>query len=101
MKRPVKAEVDAPMSTKPFSSSKGRCAASDKENEKVKKEMAKIDAMELSDIESSEWQEAKQQYVLSSQKRQHDIEAAENIKRKVCEATSSAFGISPMLKLCL
>lgn len=86
MKRPVKAEFDAPMTTRPFGSSKPRPATSDKENEKVKKEMAKIEAMELSDVESPEWQQAKQQHVLSSQKRQHDVEAAEDIKRKVCEA---------------
>lgn len=85
-KRPVKAESDAHIPAKPFTSSKARPPTSDKENEKVKKEMAKIDAMELSDIDSPEWQEARQLHVLSSQKRQHDVEAAEDIKRKVCAA---------------
>ena len=81
-RRTARAEADTLMPVKPFNSrSKG--PMSDKENEKVKKEIAKIDAMDLSDIESSEWQDAKQRYVLSSQKRQHDVEATEDTKRKV------------------
>ena len=59
-------------------------AIPDKENEKVRKEMAKIDAMELSDIESPEWAAAKQKHVETSQKRQRDVETIENVKRKVC-----------------
>lgn len=56
---------------------------SDKENERVKKEIAKIDAMEMSDVETSEFEAAKQEHVQLSQKRQRDVEVGEIIKRKV------------------
>ena len=42
--------------------------------------MARIDAMELSDIGSPDWETAKQRYPESSQKRQQDVEAAGAIK---------------------
>lgn len=56
---------------------------SDQENAKVEKEMAKIDAMELSDLDSPIYDAAKREYVQSSQKRQRAVEAAEDVKRKV------------------
>ena len=58
-------------------------STSDKENEKVAKEMAKIDAMEHSDVESSEWDDMKEKYLQSSRKRFLDVEEAETSKRKV------------------
>ena len=84
-KRAVKAELEHPAPTKSFGSSKAKpgTATSDKENEKVKKEMTKIDAMDLSDIESPEWETAKQKHAQSSLKRQRDVEEGENVKRKV------------------
>ena len=84
-KRSVKAETDIPPQTKHLGATRPKLGsvASDKENEKVKKEMAKIDDMELSDIDAPEWESAKQKHVISSQKRQRDVEAAEEVKRKV------------------
>lgn len=84
LKRSMKAEADVPVvKSLSISRPKPSSVTSDKENEKVKKEMARIDAMELSDIESPDWETAKQRYRESSEKRQRDVEAAENIKRKV------------------
>ena len=54
-----------------------------KENELVKMELAKIDAMELSDLDSPEFVAAKESYIQSSKKRQLDVENAELPKRKV------------------
>ena len=80
----MKAEVDIPIvKSLSVSRPKPSSVTSDKENEKVKKEIARIDAMELSDIESPDWEIAKQRYLESSKKRQRDVEAAEDIKRKV------------------
>ena len=80
----MKAEADIPIvKSLSVSRPKPSSVTSDKENEKVKKEIARIEAMELSDIESPEWESAKQRYLESSQKRQRDVEAAEDIKRKV------------------
>ena len=57
---------------------------SDKENEKVKKEMAKIDATPLSPIDLPEYGTERQKHAKSSQKRQRDVENGEEVKRKVC-----------------
>lgn len=62
---------------------------SDKENEKVKKEMVKIDATPLSPIELPEYEADKQKHAKSSQKRQRDVENGEEVKRKVCSLTFS------------
>lgn len=61
---------------------------SDKENEKVKKEMVKIDATPLSPIDLPEYEADKQKHAKSSQKRQRDVENGEEIKRKVCSLIS-------------
>ena len=83
-KRSVKPEVEHGIFTKTVGSSRLKSSVvMEKENEKVKKEMARIDAMELSDLESLEFEAAKQRHVRSAQKRQHDVEEAESIKRKV------------------
>ena len=93
VKRPVKTEQHSPAPPKGLSNNhKAGLPLSDKENEKVKKEMAKIDAMELSDIESSKWATKKQDYAQLSQKRYLDIEAAENVKRKVSAALIHQIG---------
>lgn len=86
MRRPAKAEVETAAPMKVFNhKSKASAVASDKENEKVRKEMAKIDAMELSDIESPKWATAKNDHVLSTQKRYLEVEEAENGRRKVSD----------------
>ena len=84
-KRPVKAEADvlSQLKSSGLGKPKPGSATSDKENEKVKKEKARIDAMDLSDIDSPEWEIAKQQHAQLSQKRQRDVEAIEDVKRKV------------------
>lgn len=66
-------------------------ASSEKENEKVKAEMAKIDAMEMSDIDSPAWDDAKQKYQTMKRKRQEELEKAESMKRKVRASIASAF----------
>ena len=83
-KRAIKAEADIPL-TKSLNVSrpKPNSVVLDKENEKVKKEMVRIDTMDLSDIDAPEWESAKQRYLATSQKRQRDVEAAEEVKRKV------------------
>ena len=62
---------------------------SDKENERVKKEMAKIDAMPLSPIELPEYEAEKKKHAKSSQKRQRDVETNEEAKRKVSRPIST------------
>lgn len=56
---------------------------SDKENARVQKELARIDAMELSDIENPEWELAKQDFIRASKKRLLEVAQAEGNKRKV------------------
>ena len=56
---------------------------SEKENEQVKAEMAKIEAMDWSDLETPEYDAAKLVFTQSRTKRQLDVEAAELPKRKV------------------
>jgi len=83
-KQSVKAEFEPSTSMKSLGNSRPKPGTtSDKENEKVKKEMARIDAMGLSDIELPEFEVAKQRHVMSSQKRQQGVEDVENHKRKV------------------
>ena len=81
-----KTEPQLPPPAKSLGSSKLKSGpmTSDKENEKVKKEMVKIEAMPLSPIELPEYEAEKQKHAKSSQKRQRDVENAEEIKRKVC-----------------
>lgn len=85
-KHTVKAEPELLPPAKSLGSSKLKPGpiTSDKENEKVRKEMAKIDATPPSPIDSPEWEADKQKHAKSSQKRQRDVENGEEIKRKVC-----------------
>ena len=62
-----------------------------KDNEKVQKALADIDAMELSDIESSEWLSAKQQHLQKSRKRLLVVEDGEAGKRKVSHFSFPSF----------
>ena len=55
---------------------------SDKENEKIKKEMDKIEAMGLSDPESSAWGAEKEAFRMAALKRQADVDEVEDKKRK-------------------
>ena len=97
-KHSVKAEPEIPPPTKSLGSSKlkHRPMTLGKENEKVKKEMAKIDATPPSPIELPEWEADKQKHAKSSQKRQRDVENGEEIRRKVCRPIPS---LTVLLKL--
>ncbi len=87
-KRSVKAECEPTAHAKGVGNSKPKPGGtSDKENERVKKEMARIDALETSDLESPEFGDAKQKHDQTSQKRQRDLEITEDIKRKVSRAS--------------
>lgn len=55
---------------------------SDKENDRIQKAMAEIDAMELSEVEAPGWESAKQNYAQFSRKRLADIDEIETSKRK-------------------
>ena len=82
----LKAEPENVSSAKSLGSSKLKSSqmTSDKENEKIKKEMAKIDATPLSPIDLPEYEAEKQKHAKYSQKRQRDVENGEEVKRKVC-----------------
>ena len=64
------------------SAAKRKQASIAKDNERVMKEMARIESLELSDIETSEFEDARQQYLRMLKKRQLAIEALEQGKRK-------------------
>lgn len=85
-KHALKAEPELPSLAKSSGSSKLKPGSltSDKENEKVKKEMAKIDAIPPSPIDLPEYETDKQKHDKSSLKRQRDVENSEEVKRKAC-----------------
>ncbi|KAL8820904.1 MAG: hypothetical protein Q9191_007419 [Dirinaria sp. TL-2023a] len=56
--------------------------SSDKENEKVKREIERLDAMELCDIDSSTLAAKKEEHALIGQKRQLNVDSIEDSKRK-------------------
>ena len=91
-RRAPKAEAEGSAPTKSGNSgSKALTLTQGRDNLRVKKELAKIDAMELSDIESPKWAAAKENYALSSRNRYRAIEAEESSKRKV-SASDHGFG---------
>ena len=75
-------EVAAPPVVKSSGANKRKSAVMAKENEKVQKEMAKIDAMELSDIDSAEFEPERQVHLDLTKKREQEVEAAEILKQK-------------------
>lgn len=87
LRRPIKTEPD---SVAPGKASSSRSKAStisaekaERESEKVRKELARIEAMDLSDIESPRWAVEKEKYARASNKRYLDVEESENTRRKV------------------
>ncbi|KAL8705003.1 MAG: hypothetical protein Q9201_001848 [Fulgogasparrea decipioides] len=68
---------------------KAVASLSDKENHRVEQELARIDAMELSDIESAEWATAKQDFAGSRNKRLLEVDKVEDSKRKRRRTASS------------
>ena len=101
-KHVLKAEPELLPPAKSLSNSKFKPnpLTSDKENEKVRKEMAKIEAMPLSPIDLPEYEADKQKHAKYSQKRQRDVEISEDVKRKACWPISS-LTVSPKLTLTL
>ena len=85
-KHVLKAEPEVLPPVKSLSTSKHKPGplTSDKENEKVKKEMAKIDAIPQSPIDLPEYEADKQKHAKISQKRKRDVESIEEVKRKAC-----------------
>ncbi|KAL9041985.1 MAG: hypothetical protein Q9180_000911 [Flavoplaca navasiana] len=81
--RPSKADLNQlpPVKT-PKSKAKVGPSVSDKEIERIDREMAKIDALELSDVDSPDWATAKQEYARQSGKRLIDVQQIEDNKRK-------------------
>lgn len=72
---------------------KPRSIMSDKENEKVARAMADIDAMELSDVEEPGFSDEKEDFRRRSLKRTLDVETIETGKRKVrCPLYSTLLG---------
>lgn len=87
LRRPIKTEPD---SVAPVKSTSSRSKAStisaekaERDNEKLRKELAKIEAMDLSDIESPRWAVEKEKHARASHKRYLDVEELENTRRKV------------------
>ncbi|KAL8855170.1 MAG: hypothetical protein Q9221_000076 [Calogaya cf. arnoldii] len=81
--KPLKADLSHPPAVKtPKSKAKVGPSVSDKENKRIDKEIARINAMELSDIESLDWAPAKQDFVRQSNKRLMGVQQAEDNKRK-------------------
>ena len=79
-----------PRHSKVIPSSKPVPTTSDKENEEITRALDEINSMQHSDIESPEWNDAKERHRILSQKRQLEVEDGETGKRKVCWASSSS-----------
>ncbi|KAL9601715.1 MAG: hypothetical protein Q9219_002326 [cf. Caloplaca sp. 3 TL-2023] len=82
-RRPSKSDAGHPNLAK-TSKAKARSAPSmsDKENDRIQRELARIDAMDLSDIDSHEWITVKQDFLRLSQKRLLAAEEMEVNRRK-------------------
>lgn len=78
----------------------GLTVMTDKDNERVKKEMEKIDAMELTDAESPAWEAEREAYIAISLKRQVDLDAEEERKRKVRQYSPSSTRVSSLIVHC-
>ena len=85
LRKPTKGKAHPAATTKTTSGSHKVTShpLSDKENEKVKLEMEKIDAIQVSDIDGPAWANKKEEHALLGSKRQLDVDVAEESKRKV------------------
>ncbi len=70
---------------------------SDKQNEKVARAMADIDAMELSDVEEPGFSDEKEHFQVRSLKRALEVENIEAGKRKVRRTTCLYYACSRYL----
>ena len=75
-------DPNVPAPLKSSGTAKRRPAVSAKDNERVQKEMAKIDAMDLSDVDSPDFEGERQVHKNLLSKREQDVEVSENVKRK-------------------
>ena len=93
-----KSEFALPPPPKASATSKRKQAASVKENEKVLKELEKINNTmdDLSDIEGPEWDEVKRQYLHELQQREQEVLTLEEHKRKR-RRTAAALSLSASL----
>ena len=83
-RRASKGDVYHPSSVKTAKvKAKPAISISDKENDRVQKEVARIDTLDLSDIDSPEWANVKQDFLTSNNKRLAEVDNAEASKRKV------------------
>ena len=82
-------DTPKPRASKVVPSSKLAPTTSDKENEEIAKALEDINNMELSDLDTPAWNDAKERHRLMSQKRQRDVEDGETSKRKVCSIAST------------
>ena len=64
---------------------KALLSTSDKENEKIQKEVDRIDAMTLSDVEAPGWEESRNDYEQIHRERQNSVNGMEKAKRRVSE----------------
>ena len=85
LRKPTKSKAHPAATTKATSGSHKVTShpLSDKENEKVKLEMEKIDAIQISDIDGPAWANKKEEHALLGSKRQLDVDLGEESKRKV------------------
>ena len=74
-------------------------STSDKENEKIQKEVDRIDAMTLSDIEAPGWEESRNNYEQVHHERQNFVNGLEQAKRRVSEHRTKAIDAETMLIL--
>lgn len=89
-RKPPKIDAHHPSSIKTTKAKlKSTLSLSDKENDRIQKEIARIDAMELSDVDSSEWMMAKQDFLITNNKRLLTVNEAEANKRKRRRITTS------------
>ena len=65
-------------------------STSDKENEKIQKEVDRIDAMTLSDVEAPGWEESRNNYEQVHHERQNFVNGMEKAKRRVSENWTKA-----------
>lgn len=68
---------------------------SDKENQRIQQELARIDAMEHSEVESAEWKTTKQDFLRLRNKRLLDVDKAEESKRKASHCGTNFGAIFP------
>jgi hypothetical protein len=83
IEKPVKSGLNGVVPVKPAAPKKSRKIWSEREVEKITREMEKIDDMEHSDLDIPSFEAAKSEYEQRLAKRTHDVDDAEAHRRKV------------------